>query len=161
LSESPSRRSIAAFLCILLVVFFPHPHLNKEDIVGAVVVDTSLKAATWDKVKPKDYKNNDLSKALKALEGAAKSSFSMPGAVPAVKLSEIEDCNNMLEAAKKDLKPMIDAMGSVADAARATASELQKLSKDKEGKDKAAWDEAQGVASTMAANAAKRKKDMS
>lgn len=84
----------------------------------------------------------------------------MPWAVPAVKLSETEECIRTLEAAKKDLKPMLDALGGVADAARATASDIQKLSKDKDGKDKVAWDEAQGVAATMAANAANRKKEM-
>ncbi|QYK40501.1 MAG: hypothetical protein KF887_13870 [Paracoccaceae bacterium] len=129
--------------------------------MGATVVDTSLKAATWEKVKPKDYKNGDLSKALKALEGATKSSFSMPADVPGLKLSEIEACIKTLEAAKKDLKPMVDAMGGVADAAKSTAAELLKLAKDKEGKDKGAYEEAKGVAATMATNAAKRKKEMS
>lgn len=109
--------------------------------MGAKVSQLSeLSASAWAGKKPKNYKGNDLDKALTAWEKLKPVKFPqdlLPEA-PAFKLSEIEGCEAMLKGAikdieklKKEVEEQVKALKAVSSAGDKAASELKKMSKDK------------------------------
>ena len=134
--------------------------------MAATVVDGSLKASTWTKAKPADYKGKDLETALKAAEGYDTKKLAMPAKLPAVpklKISDIETCITELEAdlvtlqkALAELKKIQASLQAVSSAASKTASELEKMENDKKTSDdkKREYRSAAQTASSIGSSAA-------
>jgi hypothetical protein len=141
--------------------------------MAATVVDTSVKAAAWTKAKPADYKGKDLETALKAAEGFDTKKIAMPAKLPTVpklKISEIEKCITEMEAdlvtlqkALAELKKIQASLQAVSSAASKTASELEKMEKDKNASDakkqeyRSAAHTASGIGSSAATSLANLK----
>jgi hypothetical protein len=131
--------------------------------MGATVVDTSVKTATWAKKKPSDYSGKDLDNAIKAYEAIADEQVLVPGELPTmpeVSVKKIQSCIEDMQSAVKDfekavahLKKLIAALQKVSSAGDATAGELQKLAKDKKGAEAKAYSDAASTASGIAAQA--------
>ncbi|HSF63060.1 MAG TPA: hypothetical protein VLA78_01650 [Paracoccaceae bacterium] len=117
--------------------------------MGAIVLNTAPDSATWEKVKPKDFPGKDLSAALKAYDGVRKTAFAMIDRVPKLSVKEIQDAITTLNGTIKDMEAMSEGLKKVQAAAKKTASELEKLGKDKKDDDKKAWQKARDVASGM------------
>jgi hypothetical protein len=108
--------------------------------MSATVVN-NLTASYWAGAKPKDYKGQDLDRALKAYETAAsKGGIQIPSnlipKVPQAKIGEIDGCikdlNNAvteLQKATTALKQVATALQAVQSAAGKTSADLTKLSK--------------------------------
>jgi hypothetical protein len=127
--------------------------------MGATVVN-GLSSSYWAGNKPKDYKGQDLDRALKAYEAvAAKGNITIPSnlipKVPQSKIGEIDGCikdlNNAVTELQKGvtiLKQVATALKAVQNAAAKTSVELSKLSKGK-GVDPDAYEAASTTASSV------------
>jgi hypothetical protein len=134
--------------------------------MGAKVVDTSLKKSSWTSEKPSDFKGKDLENALAAAESLNGKQVSMPAklsTVPKPKISEIEDCITQMESditilqkALADLKSAKSKLEAVCSAASSTATELQRMGKDKKKSEdeQRKYNSAAQVAQVIGSNAA-------
>jgi hypothetical protein len=138
--------------------------------MGATVVSTSVKSATWSKKKPADYSGKDLDNALKAYETLAGKDVSIPADLPTMPKQTVKDfekCIKEMQAAVTDfqkgvahLKQLIAALQKVSAAGEKTAGELQRLAQDKKGSEAKAYSEAATTASNIAAQAGEVAKKM-
>ena len=129
--------------------------------MGATVVDTSLKVATWTAAKPKSYKGSDLTNALKAYETATKKDIMVLAKLPEFKLSRLEGARDVYSTAATELKKVVTALGGVDTAGTKTHGELTKQAKTKDGDEKKKYEDAAGVARTMALTARSQKQKLS
>jgi hypothetical protein len=138
--------------------------------MGATVVSGSPSASNWASQKPKDYKNMDLDKALKAYEAANKD-IPLPASAPTipthqtVSMKAVDTCVKEMEADIKVfknttsiLKEMISALAAVESAAGKVSGELDKLAKDKTGDDKKKYQSAATSARAIGDQAGVQKK---
>ena len=129
--------------------------------IASTIVVSNVSSAGWAKAKPADYKSPDLDKALKAYEGLAGKGVLFPNIPEAPKLSveEIDDCIKSLKSAitqlekgQAVLKQTLAALEGVRLAAGKTWVDLRKLAKEKQGKDKDAYEAAAGIATGIEMN---------
>ena len=131
--------------------------------MGATVAN-ALTSSYWAGAKPKDYKGQDLDRALKTYEGlAGKSNLKIPAnlipRVPQGKIGEIDGCikdlNNAVTELQKGLtvlKQVATALQAVQGAAAKTSADLTKLSKGKDA-DQDAYQNAAANANSVGAAA--------
>ncbi len=110
--------------------------------MGASVAN-ALTAGYWAGVKPKDYKGQDLDKALKSYEGVAGKTVKIPNnlipGTPKATIGDIDDCIAQmknaiteLEKGKVMLNQTVTALQAVQSAASKASGDLMKLSKGKD-----------------------------
>lgn len=110
--------------------------------MGAIVVH-GVSAREWASLKPANYKDQDLDKALKAYEPLAGKGISIPGNLfpdlPKATIGEIDTCIKGLQSAITELqkgqtflKQIVAALQAVAGAAGKTSADLRKLAKGKD-----------------------------
>ncbi|GMG81432.1 hypothetical protein LNKW23_06450 [Paralimibaculum aggregatum] len=129
--------------------------------MGATVVDTSLKVATWNAAKPKSYKGADLTNALKAYETATKKDIMVLAKLPDFKVSKLEGARDVYSTAATELKKVVTALGSIDTAGTKTHGELTKQAKTKEGDEKKQYEDAAAVARTMSLSARTHRQKLS
>jgi hypothetical protein len=139
--------------------------------MGATVVN-GLTSSYWAGSKPKDYKGQDLDRALKAYEAvASKGKLTIPSnlipKVPQSKIGDIDGCikdlNNAVTELQKGLtalKQVATALQGVQSAAGKTSADLSKLSKGK-GVDPDEYQAASTKASSVGMLAGDALKDIS
>jgi hypothetical protein len=126
--------------------------------MAAIVVDSSVTAANWNKAKPKDYKSADLDKAISAWETLAKKSVNAAVKPATNSIKGYEEAIKNAEGIAKHLTECNAQIDKVIAAAKKTAAELNKLGDKLKGDEKKKYQDAASAASAINVGAGNVKK---
>ncbi len=128
--------------------------------MAAIVVDSSVTAANWNKAKPKDYKSADLDKAISAWETLLKKSFTAAVKPSTNSIKGYEEAIKNAEAIAKHLTECNAQIDKVIAAAKKTEAELNKLGDKLKGDGKKKYQDAAYAASAINVGAATQKRNI-